>query len=215
MPDDSRRGDAAFEPAALAEREALITGQPPRLPPMTAEEMGPETMQLVRDMRRAVGLDPDAMTEVPDYMSTILRHSDLYREFGDYGLVLLKGLIPARVRELAILRVGWLCRAPFEWAEHVAISKRCGVTGAEIKQVVRGSADPAWDAADRAVLRAVEELHADAMITDPTWAELAKIFDQKQLIEFPFLVGHYHQVAFYQNAIRLRPPPGSPGLSAR
>ena len=214
MPKDLS-GDAAFEPAALAAREASITGQPPRLPPMTADEMGPETMQLVRDMRIAVGLDPDAMTEVPDYMSTILRHANLYRAFGDYGLSLLKGLIAPRVRELAILRVGWLCRAPFEWAEHVAISKRCGVTDAEIEQVIRGSADPAWSAEDRTVLRAAEELHADAMITDETWAELAKIFDQKQLIEFPFLVGHYHQVAFYQNAIRLRPPPGSLGLAAR
>jgi hypothetical protein len=74
----------------------LITGQPPRLPPMTAEEMGPEAMTLVRDMRRAVGLDPDAMTEVPDYMSTILRRTELYRTFGDYGLQLMKGLISPR-----------------------------------------------------------------------------------------------------------------------
>jgi alkylhydroperoxidase family enzyme len=215
MPNDLSRADAAFEPAAIAEREALITGKPPRLPPMTAEEMGPEAMQTVRDIRVAVGLDPDGMTEVPDYMSTILRHTGLYRAFGDYGLQLLKGVLAPRDRELAILRTGWLCRAPFEWAEHVAIGQRCGVTQEEIERVTRGSADPAWSANDRAILRAVEELHADAMITDETWAELAKFLDQKQLIELPFLIGHYHQVAFYQNAIRLRPPPGSLGLAAR
>ena len=215
MPTELRRGDAAFEPAALAEREARITGASPRLPPMTAEEMGPDAMELVRDMRRAVGLDPEAMTEVPDYMSTILRHTDLYREFGDYGLQLLKGVITPRQRELAILRTGWLCRAPFEWGEHVAIGKRIGLTTEEIERVTHGSSDPAWEAADAAILRAVEELHADQMITDETWAELAGFLDQKQLIELPFLVGHYHQVAFYQNAIRLRPPPGNLGLAAR
>jgi alkylhydroperoxidase family enzyme len=193
----------------------LITGQPPRLPPMTAEEVGPEAMTLVRDMRRAVGLDPDAMTEVPDYMSTILRRTELYRTFGDYGLQLMKGLISPRRRELAVLRTGWLCRAPFEWAEHVAIGKRIGLTAEEIERVIRGSSDPAWSADERAILRAAEELHADAMISDETWAELAKFLDQLQLIELPFLIGHYHQVAFYQNALRLRPPPGNLGLSAR
>ncbi len=212
MPNDA---NAAFEPSALAEREALITGKPPRLPPMSADEMGPDAMELIRDIRRAVGLDPDAMKEVPDYMSTILRHTDLYRRFGEYGVQLLKGVISPRHRELAILRTGWLCRAPFEWGEHVAIGQRCGLTAEEIERVTRGSSDPAWNADERAILRAVEELHRDAMISDETWAELAKVLDQKQLIELPFLIGHYHAVAFYQNSIRLRPPPGNLGLSSR
>lgn len=215
MPNDRSRGDAAFEPAALAERDAQIIGRPPRLPPMTTEEMGPDAMQLVRDMRRAVGLDPDAMTEVPDYMSTILRHTDLYREFGDYGLQLLNGLISPRHRELAVLRTGWLCRAPFEWGEHVAIGKRCGLTAEEIERITRGPSDPAWEASDRAILRAADDLHFDAMISDETWAELAAFLDQLQLIELPFLIGHYHAVAFYQNALRLRPPPGNSGLASR
>jgi 4-carboxymuconolactone decarboxylase len=207
--------DAAYDPAALAARDAAIIGQEPRIPPMRADEMGPETMELIRDMRRVVGLDPDGMTEVPDYMSTILRHPVLYRAFGDYGLTLLTGVIPARLREIAILRTGWLCRAPFEWGEHVGIGKRIGLTAEEIERTTRGSADPAWDAAERAVLRAVEELHADMSISDATWAELEKHLDRIQLIELPFLVGHYHQVAMYQNAIRLRPPPGNDGLASR
>lgn len=207
--------DAAFEPAALAARDAAIIGKEPRIPPMRADEMGADEMQLVRDMRRIVGLDPDAMTEVPDYMSTILRHTKLYRAFGDYGLTLLTGLLPPRLRELAVLRTGWLCRAPFEWGEHVGIGQRVGLTKEEIERVTRGSSDPAWDAAERAILRATEELHTDMAIADETWAELEKHLDRLQLIELPFLIGHYHQVAMYQNALRLRPPPGNEGLASR
>ena len=216
MPNDVIRGDAAFEPAALAERQADTVGKPPRIPPMTAEEIGPEALAIVKSLRKSVGLNPDDMSAVPDYTSIILRHSGLYAKFGDWGLELLaKGALPPRERELAILRTGWLCRAPFEWGEHVAFGKRIGLSSEDIARIQRGSSDPAWSAQDRAILRAVEELHADAMVSDATWAELARHFDQKQLIELPFVVGHYHMVAFYQNALRIPMDQSNAGLNAR
>lgn len=208
--------DAAFEPAALAERQAHILGQPPRIPPMSGEEMSPDALAIVKSMRKSVGLNPDDMTAVPDYMSIILRHPSLYEKFGHWGLELLaNGTLSARDRELAVLRTGWLCRAPFEWGEHVNFSKRIGMPAEEIAQIIRGSSDPAWNDKDRAILRAVEELHTDTMISDETWAVLAQHFDQKQLIELPFLVGHYTMVAFYQNALRIPMGEGNAGLAAR
>jgi alkylhydroperoxidase family enzyme len=216
MPNDVSRVDPAFEPAALAEREADTVGQPPRIPPLAADEISGDALAIVKSLRKSVGLNPDEMTEVPDYMSIILRHPGLYAKFGDWGLELLaKGSLPPRERELLILRTGWLCRAPFEFGEHVAFGKRIGLTGEEIERVMRGSSDPAWSEKDRALVRAVEELHHDAMISDETWAVLARHFDQKQLIEVPFVIGHYHMVAFYQNALRIPMGAGNEGLRAR
>jgi hypothetical protein len=63
-----------------------------------------------------------------------------------------------RDRELAVLRIGWLCRAPYDWGEHVDIGWRCGVTRAEIPQIIAGSAATGWSLHDRAILRGVEEL---------------------------------------------------------
>ena len=208
-------GDAAFEPAALAEREADTVGKPPRIPPLPVGEMQGDALTLLKSLRKSVGLDPDDLTAVPDYMSIILRHPGLYAKFGDWGLELLaKGSLPARERELAILRTGWLRRAPFEFGEHAAFAKRLGMTADEIEQVKRGSAHPAWNEKDRAILRAAEELHADTMISDDTWSVLARHFDQKQLIELPFLIGHYTMVAYYQNALRIPMAEGNAGLKA-
>src|SRR5262249_2898421 len=125
------------------------------------------------------------------------------------------GTLPARARELVILRIGWLCRAPYEWGEHVELAKRAGISTEEIERVTRGSASDGWNDPNRALLQAVEELFADAMISDATWAVLAHHFDEKQLIELPILVGQYQTVAYFQNSLRLRLQRGNRGLRAR
>jgi alkylhydroperoxidase family enzyme len=215
MLNNTSHGGAAFEPASVAEREARIVGQPPRIAPLGPDEIDDEAIEVIRGIRRAIGVDPDVVETLPAFVSTILRHPALYRVFTAYGLQLLRGALSPRHRELVILRTGWLCRAPLEWGEHVEIGKRCGLTTEEIERITRGSSDPAWEASERALVRAAEELHADAMITDETWSELAKFLDEKQLIELPFLVGQYTMVAYHQNALRLRPLPTNRGLAAR
>ena len=208
-------GDTAHNSSAMAERDAQIFGPLPRIPPLAPSEISADAKEVLRGIRRAIGLDPDSNDPVPEFVSTILRHPNLYKQFMAYGLQILNGAVSVRHRELATLRIAWLCRAPLEWGEHVAASKRCGMTAAEIERVTRGSADPAWTANDSAVIRAAEELYADAMISDETWSALASFLDEKQLIELPFLIGHYTAVAYYQNTLRVRPLPGNRGLASR
>lgn len=131
------------------------------------------------------------------------------------GYFLREGKLTPRDRELAILRNAWLCQAPYEWGEHVGIARQVGVTGAEIEAVITGSSAPSWSAHDRAILKAVEELDGTAMISDPTWTELARGLSEEQLIEIPALVGSYKTVAYLQNALRMELRPGNPGLAAR
>ena len=45
------------------------------------------------------------------------------------------------------------------------------------------------------MLRAVDELVADAQITDVTWAELAGELDRQQLMDLVFTVGAYDLLA--------------------
>ena len=130
------------------------------------------------------------------------------------GYIRYGSKLDPRLRELAILRVGWLCGAPYEFGEHVVVAHRIGLTDGEIERVAAGSAAEGWTTRERAVLRAVEELHADAMIADGTWAELARHFDDRQLVELPMLVGHYHMTAFVQNALRIPLNAHNRGLAA-
>jgi alkylhydroperoxidase family enzyme len=125
------------------------------------------------------------------------------------------GVMSIRDRELAILRLGWLSQAPFEWGSHVVIAKRNGVTVEEIARIIEGSAAAGWSKRDRAIVRAIEELHFDSMICDETWADLQEFYNDKQQIELVILAGQYKTVAYYQNALRLPLPEGNLGLLAR
>ena len=156
------------------------------------------------------------MAELPEMLATLVRHPELFRHHVETGILLLsRGALSPRDRELAVLRIGWLCQAPYEWGEHVQIGKRVGLSEEEIERLIRGSAAPGWSDRDRAIVRAVEELHRDAMISDATWEILARDLDDQQLIEFVMLVGHYQTVAYYQNALRIRLRDANHGLSAR
>ena len=200
---------------ATQARQDRITGRPPRIPPMAPEEFTEEMRESTRSLRIAAGLPPEA--PVPEYVATALRHPELYRAHTALAILLMsEGALTPRDRELAVLRVGWLCGAPFEWGEHVAMGKRvCGFTTDEIEALTIGSDGPGWSASDRALIRAVEELIDDAMISDDSWAALSEGRDAQQLIELPLLVAQYMGVAFLQNALRIRMLDGNVGLSAR
>jgi hypothetical protein len=64
-------------------------------------------------------------------------------------------------------------------------------------------------------MKGVEELHADFAISDETWATLAKTWNDKQLMEFPVLIGVYTTTAMQQNSIRFRLDGSNPGLAHR
>jgi 4-carboxymuconolactone decarboxylase len=195
-------------------RDALIYGRPPRIPPLQPSEISQEAFETTAALRKAVSLPPS--DEVPEFVATMLRHPALYRRHTELALQLFGGTLSLRDRELVILRTGWCCQAPYEWGQHVVISKRvAGLTQEVIERVTQGSAAPGWDEHDRAILRATEELLEDAMISDETWHVLSGILDEKQLIELPLLIGQYQGIAYVQNALRMRMMPGHSGLSAR
>jgi alkylhydroperoxidase family enzyme len=131
------------------------------------------------------------------------------------GTAIFKGRIPARDRELAILRIGWLTQSPYEWGEHVRIAQRNGVTPDEVARVTQGSTASGWSAHDGGVLRGVEELLADYALSDATWEILALTWDEAQLIEFPLMVGHYIATGMIQNSLRIRLTEGNLGLMER
>jgi 4-carboxymuconolactone decarboxylase len=194
-------------------REALILGQPPRIAPLKPSELDKEASETALALRKAAS--GSTSDEVTEFTATMLRHPALYRCHVALGIQLYRGALAPRDRELAVLRIGWLCKAPYEWGEHVKIGKRVGVTAEEIERVIIGSTASGWNEDDRAIIRAVEELIDEAMISNETWAILSRRLDEKQLIELPLLVGNYVALAYFQNSLRLRLISGNPGLSAR
>lgn len=208
---------APGEHQALAEfdidvRESEITGKPQRISALKTDDFDADASALVARIRQSLGLGTD---KIPEVFGLMLRHPGLFRCQIDMGIQLFQGELSARERELAILRVGWWCRAPYEWGEHVAIAKRCGVSGEEIERITLGSSAPGWSEHERAILRAVEELLGNQMICDSTWETLARTWTERQLIEFPILVGQYFTTALQQNSLRVRLADDNVGLRQR
>ena len=145
----------------------------------------------------------------------MVKHPVIFRCALEMGTAIFKGLLPVRERELAVLRIGWVTRSPYEWGEHVDIGKRYGITAAEIERVIEGSAAPGWSEHDAAILRGVEELLSDHMVSDATWAALAKKWSEPQLIEYVTMVGQYVTTGFVQNSLRMRLAADNPGLTYR
>jgi alkylhydroperoxidase family enzyme len=206
--------DTRFSEADIAAREAEIIGKPQRLEPLSPDEFDDEAMALVMSVRGSLGVHE--MDEIPPVFGVMLRHPGAFRCQMEMGVQLLgKGVLSRRERELAILRVGWLCQAPYEFGEHVDIAKRYDIDTEEIERVVIGSSAQGWSDHERAILKGVEELLSDHMISDDTWNTLAQSWDDKQLMEFPILVGQYFTVALQQNSLRIRLAEDNPGLRNR
>jgi 4-carboxymuconolactone decarboxylase len=208
---DQTASNASFD---IDAREAQVLGKPQRIEPLKQEEFSAEAKALIFSIRESLGLTDHSV--LPEIFGLMLKHPDLYRCQMDMSIQLLgKGVIDVRERELAILRVGWLCRAPFEWGQHVQASKRCGLTEEDTVRVTQGSSAPGWSEHEAAILKGVEEMLGDQMISDETWNVLARSWSERQLIEFPALVGQYVSIAYFHNSLRLRLEPGTGGLRSR
>jgi alkylhydroperoxidase family enzyme len=200
--------------ANIDKRMREVVGSAPRIAPLREDQLTEEARQLAVEIRAAFGIPEDGA--MPESLRMMLVHPELFRAQMGMGIALAAGSIPPRERELAVLRSAWICGAPYEWGEHVDIGKqRCGLTDEEIERCTRGSTAEGWSEHERAVLKAVEELHASHMISDETWAVLARSWDDKQLTEFPILVGAYTMTAMQQNSLRYRLADNNPGLAHR
>lgn len=164
----------------------------PRVPPLRDDELSSEQRELLSAGR----------TGSMNIFRTLVRHPDLYKSWMRFGAhVLTHSTLGAREREIAILRIGHLCEAPYELHQHTAIGKRAGLTDDELTRIAEGPDAPAWSALDRAVVQAADDLHRDKMLSDATYRALSEHYDEKQLIDLIFCIGQYTLVCMALNSL--------------
>ena len=74
------------------------------------------------------------------------------------------------------------------------------MTDAEIAGLKQGPDAACWDAADRVLLAAADQLVTDHFIADATWAELSRHFAEAELLALIFTVGQYTMVSMFLNS---------------
>ena len=119
------------------------------------------------------------------------------RKFGHVGSYIRFGSkLDPRLRELAILQVGYLTRSEYEYSHHIKIGRDFGVSDDDIRDMVtetegRNSGLPALD---RAVLRAAREMTEELRISDITFAKLESYLSPELLVDLTMVIAFYNAV---------------------
>lgn len=201
-------------------REAEILGKPTRIPESNREEVLDEVREATSRLRADLFPDAPPLTDdqIPEIMFRMQPFGRVWERLIGTSMQLLgpNAILPRREQKLAILRMAWLLQAPYEWGEHSKQAKALGITSEELDAIAdEGSTGGNWTPIETAVIRACEELHSDAMISERTWDALAEDLSVEQIFELLVLVGQFTTVAYFQNAMRLPLEAGNQGLSAR
>jgi 4-carboxymuconolactone decarboxylase len=177
----------------------------PRIEPVKKETWTAEQLKLLEPMEKAGRLY--------NVFSTMGNHVALATAWMTFAThVLRRNSLPPRDREILILRIGWLCQSEYEWAQHVRIGKTEGLSDDDIRRISAGPDGPGLGDHDRLLLKAVDELHADAFISDATWNTLAKSYDTRQMMDLVFTVGQYNLVSMALNSFGVQLDEGLEGF---
>jgi alkylhydroperoxidase family enzyme len=94
------------------------------------------------------------------------------------------------------------------------IGKRAGLTDEEIDRVKEGPAAPGWSEFDATLLRAADELRAQAFISDAVWNALAARYDERRLLDLIFTIGQYNLVSMALNTLGVKLDEGVAGFES-
>lgn len=129
------------------------------------------------------------------------------------GHFLNNNKIPARDRELLILRTAWLSRGEYIWAAHHAdYAAKAGLTVEEVARITKGPDANGWTRFDATLLRTADELQASRFVSDATWQALGERYDDRQRQEVVLTVANYTMLAMYFNSTGMQVPKGRTGF---
>ncbi|MFK7977017.1 MAG: carboxymuconolactone decarboxylase family protein [Halioglobus sp.] len=165
----------------------------PRIAPLSDAEIGDEHRKMLGERFRK--------GSILNIFRTLLHAPKAYKAFMWWGGYILsdQNAIPAREREIIILRTGYNWKSGYEWAQHVRIGKDCGLTDEEIERIKAGPHAEGWTATEAAMLRATDELTSDGFVSDTSWEALSEL-TEKQRMDLVMTVGQYTQVSMMLNS---------------
>ena len=191
----------------------------PRIAPVDLEKIDDEQREALAPMVEAAKDVTRSGGHILNIFRTMVHAPKALTAFLAWGGYILsrRNSLSERDRELVILRVGYNCKSGYEFTQHTRIGLDAGLTEAEIEAIKAGLDDPSWNEADRAMLRATDDLTRDFHVSDASWAALS-FFSDKQKMDLVMTVGQYTQVSMMLNSFGVQLDPGQeldPALDGR
>ena len=166
----------------------------------------PEIDEILAGSIRSVNGEP------LNLFGTMAHHPKMLKRFLAFGgFFLNRGVLPAREREIVILRVGRNTGSVYEFGQHTVIGRDSGVTDTEIRALADESGAHEWSDRDRGLIAMTDEICANDCVSEPTWQELRAGWSDAELCELVLLVGVYRMVAGFLNTMGVELDPNTPG----
>ena len=121
------------------------------------------------------------------------------------GYIRYGSQLDPRLRELAILQVGWLARSPYEWSHHVKLGYDFGVSDADIQALIDDTAGKptSLDGLSRLVLKAAREMTVDGAMTEATFVALQRELGNALVVDLTLAIGFYNAVVRVLATLRI------------
>ena len=146
------------------------------------------------DLNDLAEADRDLLKRPISLHRALVNSPNAARAFGGLGQFIRYGSkLDARLRELAILQVGWLAKSPYEWSHHVKIGHDFGVTDADIQALIDDTAGKpvSLDVLTLTVLKGAREIANDGGMSDATFASLQSSLGNEQAIDLTITTAFY------------------------
>ncbi len=153
-------------------------------------------------MARLPYLEPDQVA--PEYRDMLKRNTNLHkllvnspdmaRAFNGLGnFIRFKSKLDPRLREMAILQVGWLEKSEYEFTHHVKIGKEFGVTDDDIKALIDETAGKPTrlEPLARAILRGAREMTRDIGMSEATFGEIRQHLSDEHMTDLVLTIAFY------------------------
>lgn len=173
----------------------------PRIAPLREDELTEE--------QRAILAPLLAQMPLLNIFATFVRTPAALKAFLAWGNYILApdGSLTPRHREIIILRVGFLCKSGYEFAQHEQIGLRSNLSADDIARIKLG-AEAGWEPGEAALIHMAGELVADHFVSGATWAQLRAQFDETQCMDAVYTAGQYTQVSMFLNSFGVQLDPG-------
>ena len=164
---------------------------------------------------------------VPNYMAelaifqVLLNHPRLACAVNDLlAIMLWRGTLDSRLRELVIMRIGWLTASNYEWTQHWRVAQGLGVSADDLLGVRDWQSYRAFGPAERAVLSATDDVVRDGAVSAQSWLACQRDVstDPAVLVELVTAIGAWRMVASILHSLQVPlddglaswPPDGQP-----
>lgn len=175
-----------------------------------------------RDLGNAMGM-PARRTQSEAFRVVANNPGVARVAFSQLMQLLENNTFDTRLRELMIMRIGWVTGSAYEWTQHWRVAAVAGIPAEDILAVRDWRASDRLTPADRAILAATDECLDGKSISDEAWAEVIKyVTDPGEQVEFVIAMGNWMAFSLLFRNLRIPltpeltiwPPDGVPSPTA-